>query len=231
MLLLTLACPSTHGWAAHQELFARLVASAQADDAPDVPDDARGAGAGSRAAGAGRSRRRGRSRKSRSRSTRTSSDRGGQARWTDARAPRASRPPVPARRASRGGRGAVRGRVVHRGRRRAVPDRRGRHRAPHRADRAHVRHLARPGPRRHPWSALRLPRARPVRPGPRAALQPGEAAGRPVRAADHRHASPTCAATLGYRGRPDDRPAVARGLARARAAVRGHLARRRRTPA
>ncbi|GAB3441351.1 hypothetical protein [Actinophytocola sediminis] len=28
MLLLTLACPSVHGWAAHQELFAALVASA-----------------------------------------------------------------------------------------------------------------------------------------------------------------------------------------------------------
>jgi hypothetical protein len=35
MLLLTLACPSTHGWPAHQELFARLVGSAQADGAPE----------------------------------------------------------------------------------------------------------------------------------------------------------------------------------------------------
>ncbi len=35
MLLLTLACPSTHGWTAHQELFARLVVSARADDTPD----------------------------------------------------------------------------------------------------------------------------------------------------------------------------------------------------
>lgn len=34
MLLLTLACPSTHGWAAHQELFASLVASARPDDEP-----------------------------------------------------------------------------------------------------------------------------------------------------------------------------------------------------
>ncbi|MPZ80278.1 MAG: hypothetical protein GEV28_07735 [Actinophytocola sp.] len=33
MLLLTLACPSTHGWPAHQELFARLVTSARPDDA------------------------------------------------------------------------------------------------------------------------------------------------------------------------------------------------------
>lgn len=35
MLLLTLACPSTHGWPAHQELFARLVTSAGPDDSPD----------------------------------------------------------------------------------------------------------------------------------------------------------------------------------------------------
>jgi hypothetical protein len=35
MLLLTLACPSTHGWSAHQELFARLVVSARGDDAVD----------------------------------------------------------------------------------------------------------------------------------------------------------------------------------------------------
>jgi hypothetical protein len=32
MLLLTLASPSTHGWAVHQELFASLVASARPDD-------------------------------------------------------------------------------------------------------------------------------------------------------------------------------------------------------
>lgn len=32
MLLLTLACPSVHGWTAHQELFASLVASARPDD-------------------------------------------------------------------------------------------------------------------------------------------------------------------------------------------------------
>ncbi|MGH3760163.1 hypothetical protein [Actinophytocola sp.] len=32
MLLLTLACPSTHGWSTHQELFARLVTSARGDD-------------------------------------------------------------------------------------------------------------------------------------------------------------------------------------------------------
>jgi hypothetical protein len=38
MLLLTLACPSTHGWSAHQELFANLVTSAQADDAPELPE-------------------------------------------------------------------------------------------------------------------------------------------------------------------------------------------------
>lgn len=38
MLLLTLACPSTHGWAAHQELFARLVVSAGPDDVHEVPD-------------------------------------------------------------------------------------------------------------------------------------------------------------------------------------------------
>ena len=35
MLLLTLACPSTHGWSAHQELFAGLVVSARSDDAID----------------------------------------------------------------------------------------------------------------------------------------------------------------------------------------------------
>jgi hypothetical protein len=35
MLLLTLACPSTEGWSAHQELFARLVTSAQPDGVPE----------------------------------------------------------------------------------------------------------------------------------------------------------------------------------------------------
>ncbi|HEY0452133.1 hypothetical protein [Actinophytocola sp.] len=39
MLLLTLACPSTHGWPAHQELFARLVTSARPDDAPEPGAD------------------------------------------------------------------------------------------------------------------------------------------------------------------------------------------------
>ena len=38
MLLLTLACPSTDGWPAHQEVFARLVTSAQPDDAPARPE-------------------------------------------------------------------------------------------------------------------------------------------------------------------------------------------------
>jgi hypothetical protein len=37
MLLLTLACPSTHGWSVHQELFASLVVSARADDAAEPP--------------------------------------------------------------------------------------------------------------------------------------------------------------------------------------------------
>jgi hypothetical protein len=37
MLLLTLACPSTEGWPVHQELFARLVVSAQPDGDPTVP--------------------------------------------------------------------------------------------------------------------------------------------------------------------------------------------------
>ncbi|HEV7647855.1 MAG TPA: hypothetical protein VGP26_06825 [Actinophytocola sp.] len=37
MLLLTLACPSTDGWSAHQEVFARLVTSAEPDDAPARP--------------------------------------------------------------------------------------------------------------------------------------------------------------------------------------------------
>jgi hypothetical protein len=37
MLLLTLACPSTEGWAAHQELFARLVVSARPDGDTPVP--------------------------------------------------------------------------------------------------------------------------------------------------------------------------------------------------
>lgn len=35
MLLLTLACPSVHGWATHQELFASLVASARGDVDPE----------------------------------------------------------------------------------------------------------------------------------------------------------------------------------------------------
>jgi hypothetical protein len=41
MLLLTLACPSTHGWSVHQELFASLVSSAQADDAPEPTPERR----------------------------------------------------------------------------------------------------------------------------------------------------------------------------------------------
>lgn len=37
MLLLTLACPSTEGWSHHQELFARLIISAQPDSANPQP--------------------------------------------------------------------------------------------------------------------------------------------------------------------------------------------------
>jgi hypothetical protein len=37
MLLLTLACPSTHGWDIHQELFARLVVSAGPDEDTPAP--------------------------------------------------------------------------------------------------------------------------------------------------------------------------------------------------
>ena len=60
--------------------------------------------------------------------------------------------------------------------------------------------------------ALRLPRARPVRPGARPALQPGEAADRPVREADRRARCDWDAANAlpyvavgGRERRPDDR--------------------------
>lgn len=40
MLLLTLACPSVHGWSSHQELFASLVVSARADNEQGAAHDA-----------------------------------------------------------------------------------------------------------------------------------------------------------------------------------------------
>ena len=55
--------------------------------------------------------------------------------------------------------------------------------------RAHRVQLALLPAGRRPGPALRLPRARPVRPGDRQALQPGEAADRPVREGDRRRAS------------------------------------------
>ncbi|CAA9326103.1 MAG: CBM48, partial [uncultured Friedmanniella sp.] len=48
------------------------------------------------------------------------------------------------------------------------------------------RHLARLRARRRTGPAVRLPRARPVRPGRRPPLQPGQAAARPVRAGHRR---------------------------------------------
>jgi len=57
------------------------------------------------------------------------------------------------------------------------------HRAADRARRANLRRLARRGGGRALRAALRVPGARQVRPGGRAATQPGEAAGGPLRAA------------------------------------------------
>ena len=82
-------------------------------------------------------------------------------------------------------------RAVQRGRRtrRALPVRRRRRRDPLRAARGRRLRLARLPARRRAGPALRLPRARPVRPAQRAALQPEQAAARPVREGDRRHRS------------------------------------------
>ena len=71
--------------------------------------------------------------------------------------------------------------------RRAVPVRRRRHRDARRAARGRRLRLARLPARRRAGPALRLPRARPERPGQRPALQPEQAAARPVRQGDRRH--------------------------------------------
>ena len=80
-------------------------------------------------------------------------------------------------------------RAVQRGRRarRAVPVRRRRHRDPAHAARGRRLRLARLPARRRARPALRLPRARTVRPRSRTALQPEQAAARPVRQGDRRH--------------------------------------------
>ena len=72
--------------------------------------------------------------------------------------------------------------VLDRRRGRALPAGRRRRRAPADRDGGRAGHLERRRPRRRPGPALRLSRARPVRPLPRAALRRQPPAGRPVRA-------------------------------------------------
>ena len=69
---------------------------------------------------------------------------------------------------------------------RALPDRRRRHRDAGEPDRGRRVRVARVPAGDHPGAALRLPRARSVRPGAGPALQPEQAAARPVRQGDRR---------------------------------------------
>ena len=68
-----------------------------------------------------------------------------------------------------------------------MPVRRRRHRDPDHAARGGRLRLARLPAEHRAGPALRLPRARPVRPGSRAAVQPEQAAARPVRQGHRRH--------------------------------------------
>ena len=111
--------------------------------------------------------------------------------------------------------------------RRALPLRRRRQRDARRADRAHGVQLALLPPRRRAGTALRLPRARRVRPRVRPPLQPAQAPDRPVREGDRG------AGALGAGERPAVRPRPGPGR-RPRARRRGRRGRdpevRRRRP-
>ena len=87
---------------------------------------------------------------------------------------------------ARAGRHQFRGRFAAGRARRAVPDRRGRPRDKTGAARTRRRHLARVRARNRRRPAIRLPGDRALRPGARIAVQPGEAAPRPVRQGDRR---------------------------------------------
>ena len=97
-------------------------------------------------------------------------------------------------------------------------------RDPARADRAHPRHLARRAARRTSGTAVRLPRRRAVGPGARPALQPAQAAARPLRPRGQRRVRPR-PGDLRLRGRR--RPARHRRPARPRRARLGAVRRPR----
>ena len=106
--------------------------------------------------------------------------------------------------------------AVLRGRRegRAVPDRQGRQREPDRPRRGRRLRLARLPADRHPRAALRLPGARPVRPGGRPPLRSEQAAARPVRQVVRRRLRVQPGAVLlrpGGRREDPPRPARRRG--------------------
>ena len=99
-----------------------------------------------------------------------------------------------------------------------VPVRRRRPRGPAPADRAHPRGLARRGARGAGRPALRLPRRRPVAPRERPALQPGQAAPRPLRPGDQRPGQRSRRAAAARRRRPGSCRARSTRLRRCRAA-------------
>jgi len=101
-----------------------------------------------------------------------------------------------------------------------VPARRGRRGNPDRADRLRRRRLARVPARRRARAGLRIPGARSLGPGPRAALQSGQAPARPVRAGGARRGRVRARGIRLPRGRPG-RAEFAR-LRRARPAQPGH---------
>ena len=106
------------------------------------------------------------------------------------------------------------------GTRRAVPARRGRRRDPHRADRGRRLRLAHLPPRRAARAALRLPGPRPLRPGHRQPLQPGEVPARSVREGHRRPDRRRSGAVLLRLRRPGQ--LQRRGLARAHDDLGGH---------
>ena len=77
---------------------------------------------------------------------------------------------------------------------------------PRPARRLRRRRVARLRPRRRGRAGLRLPGHRPVRPGAGAALQPGQAAARPLRPGDHRRGARSGPRCSGYDVDDPDRP-------------------------